>query len=174
MKPCLNVGHNGAAGVNSEKQMQNLKDVTDHVKEFFSANDDTFTLVRNVSDSMIPGGLSSFKFARAGEGIFYSNGLPVLFVTRLSSENGCDANIGKWYRKQWYYENYLRKLNPDCTHLTFIHASEPVEVYFKVTISRSLPLSVFPVTKTSFLVLTDKPIATSSNSPELSNDFNQS
>ena len=124
MKPCLNAGHTGAAGVVSEKQMQNLKDVTDHVKEFFSANDDTFTLVRNVSDSMIPGGLSSFKFARAGEGIFYSNGLPVVFVTRLSSENGYDANVGKWYRKQWYYENYLRKLNPNCTHLTFIHASE--------------------------------------------------
>ena len=124
MKACLNVGHTGAAGVNSEKQMQNLKDVTDHVKEFFSAFDDTFTLVRNVSGDLIPGGLSSFKFARAGEGIFFSNGLPILFVTRLSSENGYDANVGKWYRKQWYYENYLRKLNPNCTHLTFIHASE--------------------------------------------------
>jgi len=34
MKPCLNAGHTGAAGVVSEKQMQNLKDVTDHVREF--------------------------------------------------------------------------------------------------------------------------------------------
>jgi hypothetical protein len=46
MKPCLNAGHTGAAGVVSEKQMQNLKDVTDHVREFFSATDDTFALVR--------------------------------------------------------------------------------------------------------------------------------
>ena len=124
MKPCLNFGHTGAASNVGIKQMQNLKDVTDHVFEFFAQKDITFSLVRKVDGNLIPGGVGCFKFARAGEGIYYSNGLPIVFVTRLSSESGCDANVGKWYRKQWYYENYLRKVNPNCTHLTFIHASE--------------------------------------------------
>ena len=105
MKPCLNFGHTGAASNVGLKQMQNLKDVTDHVFEFFAQKDITFSLIRKVDGNLIPGGVGCFKFARAGEGIYYSNGLPVVFVTRLSSESGCDANVGKWYRKQWYYEN---------------------------------------------------------------------
>jgi hypothetical protein len=122
--PCLNVGHTGASGVTGQKQIKSLLDVTTHIEDYFKQSDVSFRCERNPKGSLVPGGVGVFQFKRAGEGIFYSNGLPVLFVTRLSSENGCDANIGKWYRKQWYYENYLRKINPDCTHLTFIHASE--------------------------------------------------
>ena len=122
--PCLNVGHAGASGVVGQKQIKSLLDVTTHIEDYFKQSDVSFRCERNPKGSLVPGGVGVFQFKRAGEGIFYSNGLPVLFVTRLSSENGCDANIGKWYRKQWYYENYLRKINPDCTHLTFIHASE--------------------------------------------------
>ena len=121
--PCLNAGYSGVFGETGQKQMQSLKDVTKHVEKFFKQTDISFTLERNPKGSLIPGGVGEFCFTGAGEGIFYSNGIPVLFVTRLSSESGCDANIGKWYRKQWYYENYLRKINPNCTHMTFIHAS---------------------------------------------------
>ena len=122
-KACLNDGHNGAASESSQVQMDSLFDVTAHLSEYFTNNENGFTFSRNIKDSMIPGGIGSFKLSRAGEIIYYYQGKPVAFITRLASENGCDANIGKWYRKQWYFENHLKKINPDCNHITFIHAS---------------------------------------------------
>jgi hypothetical protein len=120
---CLNVGHGGAASESSLVQMNNLFDVTTYLGNFFNATEIDFVVERLLKDDMIPGGVGCFTLSRAGEAVFYYQGKPVAFITRLASEKGCDANVGKWYRKQWYFENYLKKQNPDCNHITFVHAS---------------------------------------------------
>lgn len=122
-KACLNVGHNGAASLVSLTQMHNLFDVTEQLSEFFSSIHAEFSSERHLKDDLIPGGVGCFGLTRAGEIVYYFNGKPIAFITRLSGEKGCDANVGKWYRKQWYFENFLKKQNPDCNHITFIHAS---------------------------------------------------
>ena len=122
-KACLNVGHGGAASVSSEIQMNNLFDVTEHLGDFFKMTEDGFSTLRLLKDDLIPGGVGCFGLTRAGEAVYYHKGKPVALITRLAGEKGCDANVGKWYRKQWYFENFLKKQNPDCNHITFIHAS---------------------------------------------------
>lgn len=127
-KACLNVGHGGAASDASLVQMNNLFDVTEHLGEFFKSTEDGFSLQRLLKDDLIPGGIGCFGLTRAGEAVYYLNGKPIALITRLAGEKGCDANVGKWYRKQWYFENYLKKQNPECNHITFIHASSSTEM----------------------------------------------
>ncbi len=127
-KACLNVGHGGAASVSSEIQMNNLFDVTEHLGDFFKMTEDGFSTLRLLKDDLIPGGVGCFGLTRAGEAVYYHKGKPVALITRLAGEKGCDANVGKWYRKQWYFENHLKKQNPLCNHITFIHASSSSEM----------------------------------------------
>jgi len=126
MEPCLQPGHDGAATEVGKKQMKSLLDVTNHIVDFFSQTNKNFVALREIKDTHIPGriGCFSFKTQSTGECLFLLDGVPVVFVTRLHSTQGCDANVGKFYRKQWYFENYLKKLNPNCTHLTFVYASK--------------------------------------------------
>lgn len=123
LKPCLNVGHIGAALPSSVIQMNNLFDVTEHLSDFFTSTDCLYSSQRILKDELIPGGVGSFVLTRSGEIVYYYDEKPVALITRLASEKGCDANVGKWYRKQWYFENFLKKQNPECNHITFIHAS---------------------------------------------------
>ena len=124
--PCLNEGHTGAASEIGKKQMKCLCDVTEHINEFFAQSNPKFNMKRFLNNELVPGGIGSFDFRKqsTGECVYFLNNVPVAFITRLHSNSGCDANVGKWYRKQWYFENYLKKLNPHCTHLTFIYAEE--------------------------------------------------
>lgn len=119
----LQEGHDGAAGVDSIVQMDNMYAITSSVFSHGHKLNSNLTMTRHIKNSNVPGGICEFRLSRAGEALFSVNGVPVLFVTRLSSEKGADANVGKWYRKQWYFENYLKVKNPQCNHVTFVYAS---------------------------------------------------
>lgn len=138
---CLNAGHNGAASESSQIQMDSLFDITEHLGSFFKTTEAGFTTERLLKDELIPGGIGRFGLTRAGEIIYYYKGKPVAFITRLACEKGCDANVGKWYRKQWYFENFLKKQNPECNHITFIHASADTGMLQEVISGVSMVMS---------------------------------
>ena len=119
-EPCLQLGHTGAANTDGEKQMKSLKDVTSFVEKYFKKDNPTFKMERQIKNNLVPGGLAAFSLTSAGEAVYYCQGLPIAIISRLNSESGTDANVGKWYRKQWFFENHLKKQNPHCTHITFV------------------------------------------------------
>ena len=140
MEFCLQPGHNGAATEVGKKQMKSLLDVTNHIVDFFSQTNKNFVALRKIEGKYIPGGTGCIDFTRhkTGECLLLLDGKPVAFVTRLHSTQGCDANLAKFYRKQWYFENYLKKLNPNCTHVTFIYANETLLETFKKGVSMAM------------------------------------